>query len=65
MPSLCDRCSRSKPYTVLFSVATMTIEPTTIGWPYAAPSSGLFHPVFSAVGFGKPSTNPARSFVRW
>ena len=24
----------------------------------AAPSSGLFHPAFSAVGFGNPSTKP-------
>ncbi len=31
----------SSPYTQSFSVVTMTVEPTTRGWPYTDPLTGV------------------------
>jgi len=54
---------RSNAYTLSFSVAAITEVPTTMGWPYTAPSTGAAHAARSAAGRGTPVPRPVRSLV--
>ena len=51
-------------YTVSFSVAMITVDPTISGWAYTAPSTRTVHAFFTLVGAGELTETPLRSAVR-
>src|SRR5580700_6863472 len=48
-------------YTVSFSVAAMTVSPTTSGWPYTAPSRRAVHRWLSGPAAGRSAEIPVRA----
>jgi hypothetical protein len=48
-------------YTVSFSVAAMTVSPTTSGWPYTAPSRRAVHRWLSGPAAGRSAAMPVRA----
>ncbi len=51
-------------YTVSFSVAMITVDPTMSGWAYTAPSTFAVHAFRTPVGAGELTETPLRPAVR-